>query len=79
MRLMHNGATSHTARMAISLLLANGVNVLAIKIADLNRIDHIWDFISCLVRRRYPANVIQFEQLEGYSAAYLYGVRGFDA
>ena len=81
MRLTHDGVTSHTARMTINLLLANRVNVSATQITDLNRIDHIWDFISCVVRRRYPANVIQFEQFVryGWKGTYLYAVRGFDA
>ena len=66
MRLLHDGATSHTARKTVNLLQANRVNILAIQITDLNRINHIWDVISCVVRRRYPANVIQFEQFVRY-------------
>ena len=87
MRLLHDGATSHTARKTVNLLQANRVSVLAIQITDLNRIDHILfhilDVISCVVRRRCLANVIQFEQckvwVEGYIVTYLYAARGFDA
>ena len=48
-----DGATSHTACKTVNLLQENRVNVLAIKFTDLiYRIDHIWDVISCVVRRR---------------------------
>ena len=36
MRLMHDDATSHTARMTINFLLAKRVNVLAIQITDVS-------------------------------------------
>ena len=46
-------------------------------------LSHIWDVISCVVRRRYPANytvlAICKVRVEGYSAAYLNAVRDLDA
>ena len=70
MRLLQDGAASHTARKTVNLLQASRDSVLAIQITDLNQIDHILshilDVISCVVRRRCLANVIQFEQFVRY-------------
>ena len=41
MRLVHDGATSHTTRKTVNLLQANTVNYLTIQITDLNQIDHV--------------------------------------
>ena len=48
MRLMHEGATSRTARKPVNLLQANRVNVLAIQITDLNQSDHICPIFGML-------------------------------
>ena len=46
MHLMHDIAASHTAHKTVKLPM---------QITDLNQIDHIWDIISCVERRQYPA------------------------
>ena len=53
MRLMHDGAPSHTARATRALLQANRINVLSrpSPSPDLNPIEHIW------VRNRVPLNI----------------------
>ena len=77
MCLMHDVATSLTACQTVNLSHPNHRPKINLPYRTL-----IWDVLSCVVRRRYLANVIQFEHfickgwVEGYSAAYLYAVRG---
>ena len=59
MRMTHDGATSHTTHKTVNLLQANRVNYLHVAIQIIDLIDHTCP-ISGTLRRRYPANVIQF-------------------
>ena len=64
MRLMHDGAPSHTARFTRALLKVNRINVLPWPSLspDLNPIEHIWDVIGQRVRSRVPLNVRDLER-----------------
>ena len=64
MRLMHDGAPSHTARATRALLQANRINVLPWPSLspDLNPIEHIWDVIGQRVRSRVPLNTRDLER-----------------
>ena len=64
MRLMHDGAPSHTARFTRALLQANRINVLPRPSLspDLNPIEHIWDVIGQRVRSRVPLNIRDLER-----------------
>ena len=59
MRLMHDGAPSHTGRATIALLQANQIKALPWPslAQDLNPIEHIWDVIGQRVRGRVPLNI----------------------
>ena len=59
MRLMHDGAPSHTARATRALLQANLINVLLWPPLSpgLNSIEHIRDIIGERVRSRVPLNI----------------------
>ena len=59
MRLMHDGAPSHTAGATRALLQANQTNALPWPSLspDLNRIETIWDVIGQRVRSRVPLNI----------------------
>ena len=56
MRLMHDGAPSHTARATRALLQANRINALSWPSLspDLNPIEEIWDVIDQRIRSRVP-------------------------
>ena len=58
-RLMHDGAPSHTARATRALLQANRINVLTWPplLLDLNPIEHIWDVIGQRVRSGVSLNI----------------------
>ena len=58
MRLMHDGAPSHTARATRDILQANRINVLP----DLNPIEYIWDVTGQRVRSRVPLNIRDLER-----------------
>ena len=64
MRLMHDGAPSHTARFTRALLQANRINVLPWPSLspDLNPVEHIWDVIGQRVRSRVPLNIRDLER-----------------
>ena len=64
MRLMHDGAPSHTARAARALLQANRINVLPWPSLspDLNPIEHIWGVIGQRGKSRVPLNIRDFER-----------------
>ena len=64
MRLMHNGAPSHTAHATRALLQANRINVLPWPslLPDLNPIEHIWDVIGQRVRSCVPLNIRDLER-----------------
>ena len=64
MRLMHDGAPSHTARATRALLQANRINVLPRPSLspDLNPIEHIWDLIGQRVRSRVPLTIRDLER-----------------
>ena len=64
MRLMHDGAPSHTARATRALLQANRINVLPWPSLspDLNPIEHIWDVIGQRVRSRVTLNIRDLER-----------------
>ena len=63
-RLMHDGAPSHTARFTRALLQANRINVLPWPSLspDLNLIEHIWDVIGQRVRSRVSINIRDLER-----------------
>ena len=64
MRLMHDGAPSHTARATRALLQANRINVLprpSLSL-DLNPMEHIWDQIGQRVRSRVPLTIRDLER-----------------
>ena len=64
MKLMHDGAPSHTARFTRALLQASRINVLPWPSLspDLNPIEHIWDVIGQRVRSRIPLNIRDLER-----------------
>ena len=63
-RLMHDGAPSHTARATRALLQANRINVLPRPSLspDSNPIEHIWDLIGQRVRSRVPLTIRVLER-----------------
>ena len=64
MRLMHDGAPSHTARATRALLQANRINALPWPSLspDLNPIENIWDVIGQKVRSRVALNIRDLER-----------------
>ena len=63
----HDDTTSHTARDTEYILRANNIafiNDYPAKSPDLNRIEHLWDYLDYRIRRRPipPSNVIQLRQ-----------------
>ena len=64
MRLMHDGAPSHTARATRAILQANRIKVLPWPSLspNLNPIEHIWDAIVQRVRSRVPLNIRDLER-----------------
>ena len=64
MRLMHDGAPSHTARATRALIQANGINALPWPSLspDLNPIRHILDVIGQRVWSRVPLNIRDLER-----------------
>ena len=65
MRLMQDGAASHTALTTLNLLQAHRVNVLPCqsKSPDRNSIKRIWNVNDRVVRRRGPTNSRQYRNL----------------
>ena len=83
---MQDGAISHTAHTTLNLLQAHRVKVLPwpSKSPDLNPVEHIWDDIDMMVRRRDPVNVRQYYSnlqfaMERNCTAHMSEVRVFDA
>ena len=64
MRLMHDGAPSHTARATRALLQANWINALpwSSLSPDLNPIENIWDVIDQMSRSHVPLNIRDLER-----------------
>ena len=64
MSLMHDGASSHTARATRALLQANRINALPWPSLspDLNLIENIWDVIEQRIRSRVPLNIRDIER-----------------
>ena len=64
MRLMHDGAPSHTARVIRALLQANRINALPWPSlsSDLNPMENIWDVIDQRIRSRVPLNIRDLER-----------------
>ena len=64
MRLMHDGAPSHTARAIRALLQANQIKALQWPSLspDLNPIEHIWNVIGQKVRSRVGINIRDLER-----------------
>ena len=60
---MQHGAISHTALTTLNLFLqTHRIKVLPwpSKSPDLNPVEHVWDDINRMVRRRGPVNVRQY-------------------
>ena len=82
MRLIHDGAPSHTARATRALLQANGINALPWPSLSpgLNPIENIWDVIDQRIRSRVPLNIrdlkrFVFEEWNGIKKLHcIYGV-----
>ena len=64
MRLIHDGAPSHTARATRALLHTNRINALSWPplSPDLNPIENIWDVIGQWVRSHVPLNIRDLER-----------------
>ena len=64
LRLMHDGASSHTARATRALLQANRIKALSWPSLspDLNPIENIWDVIGQRIRGRVPLNIRDLER-----------------
>ena len=64
MRLMHDGAPSHTVRATRALIQANRINALPWPSLspDLNPIENNWDVIDQRIRSRVPLNIRVLER-----------------
>ena len=72
MRLIHDGASSHTTRATRALLQANQINVLPWPSLspDLTPIEHILDVIGQRVRSRVPLNVEEWNGVKKLHCIY---------
>jgi len=61
---MQDGATSHTARVTRDFLAAGHLRTLPwpARSPDINPIEHLWDRLGLVIKRRHVQNVVKQQQ-----------------
>ena len=59
-----SSATSHTARVTRDFLAADHIRTLPwpVRMPDINPIEHLWDRLGRVIKRRHVQNVVELQQ-----------------